>query len=239
MHANNEVGTVQPIAEIARITREAKVSFHTDAVQSVGVIPVDVGELGVDLLSISAHKLYGPKGVGALYVKRATRMSRIIHGGNQERRRRAGTENTAGIVGFAKALEIAMATRDETAARLVPLRDKLARGLEASIERLIYNGHPTERLPGNVNICMEAIEGESILLNLDFLGICASSGSACTSATLEPSHVLLAMGVPIEIAHGSVRFSLGRHTTEDEVDKVLEVMPGIVERLRAMSPLSI
>ncbi|MDP6647235.1 MAG: cysteine desulfurase NifS [Dehalococcoidales bacterium] len=237
MHANNEVGTIEPIKEIGRIAREAKVYFHTDAVQTVGHIGVDVKELGVDLLSISAHKLYGPKGVGALYIRKGTRISPLMHGGEQEKRRRAGTENVPGIVGFGVAAELALEEIDEEAGRLRQLRDRLVEGLEERIKHIYFNGHPVKRLPNNVNICVEYVEGESMVLNLDLEGICVSSGSACTSSSLEPSHVLSSMGLPPELAHGSLRFTLGKWTTNEDIDRVLEVLPRIVAKLRAMSPL--
>lgn len=237
MHANNEVGTIQPIRELAEVAKEKGVLFHTDAVQTVGNIPVNVNELNVDLLSMSAHKFYGPKGIGALYVRRGIRLVPHIHGGAQERNRRAGTENVSGVVGLAKALEIATAELDTEMPRISGLRDKLIAGIEEKIERVKLNGHRTKRLPGNVNFSFEYIEGESILLNLDLNGIAASSGSACTSGSLEPSHVLLSMGLSHEMAHGSVRFTLGHFNTEEDVDRVMEVLPGIIQRLREMSPL--
>jgi cysteine desulfurase len=237
MHANNEVGTIEPVAEISRIARERAIYFHTDAVQTVGHIPVDVNALGVDLLAMSAHKLYGPRGVGALYVRKGTRMIPFMHGGEQERKRRASTENVAGIVGFGKAAEIAQREMDEEAKRLICLRDKLIKGLMVRIERIRVNGHPTHRLPNNVNMSIEFVEGESMLLNLDLEGIAASTGSACSSASLEPSHVLLAMGLAHDLAHGSLRFTLGRETTEGEIDRVLAALPQIVAKLRSMSPL--
>ena len=237
MHANNEVGTIQPIAEIGRIAKEKEIPFHTDAVQTAGVLPIDVAELNCDLLSISAHKFYGPKGVGALYVRKGLRPISLIHGGAQERNRRAGTENLPGIVGMAAALDLVQAEREEKGARLTELRNKLIDGILAAVPHVRLNGHRTKRLPGNVNIAVEYVEGEAMLLNLDLMGIAASSGSACTSGSLEPSHVLLAMGLPHEIAHGSLRLTLGRWTTEEDVDQVLSVLPGIIEKLRAMSPL--
>jgi len=237
MQANNEVGTIEPIAEIGKITREAGIYFHTDAVQTVGHIPVDVNELGVDLLSMSAHKLYGPKGVGALYIKKGTKLIPFMHGGEQERRRRASTENVPGIVGFGKAVELAQQEMTEEAKRLSSLRDQLTKGLLERIDRTRLNGHPIKRLPNNVNISVDFVEGESMLLNLDLEGICASTGSACSSSSLEPSHVLLALGLSPEQAHGSLRFSLGKWTTEEEIGRVLEVLPKIVAKLRAMSPL--
>jgi len=237
MHANNEVGTIEPIAEIARIAREADTYFHTDAVQTVGHIPVDVNELGVNLLSMSAHKLYGPKGIGALYIRRGTRLTPFIHGGEQEKRRRASTENVPGIAGFGKAVELAQREMSEEAKRLARLRDQLINGLLECIDHTRLNGHPTTRLPNNVNISIDYVEGESMVLNLDLDGVCASTGSACSSSSLEPSHVLLAMGLPHEQAHGSLRFTLGKWTTGEEIERVLDIIPRIVARLRAMSPL--
>ncbi len=236
MMANNEVGTLQPVGEIAAVCREQGVIFHTDAVQAVGSVPVDVEDLGVDLLALSAHKIYGPKGIGALYVRRRTRINPILVGGSHERRLRAGTENVPGIVGLGAAAELAREQMPVQAEKIQRLRDRLAEGL-LKIPHSRLNGHPTRRLPGNLNISIEYIEGESILLNLDMKGIAASSGSACTSGSLEPSHVLLAMGVPHEIAHGSLRFTLGRGNNEEDVDYVAKVLPEIVERLRSMSPL--
>ena len=237
MYANNEVGTIEPIAEIGRIARERGIPFHTDAVQTVGHIPVDVNELGVDLLVMSAHKLYGPKGVGALYIRKGTKVIPFMHGGEQERRRRAGTENVPAIVGFGKAAEIAQRELDEEVKDLIPLRDKLIKGLTGRIEHIRLNGHPTRRLPNNVNVSIEFVEGESMLLNLDLEGIAASTGSACSSSSLQPSHVLLALGLSHELAHGSLRFTSGRETTEEEIDRVLEMLPEIVAKLRSMSPL--
>ncbi|RKY58005.1 MAG: cysteine desulfurase NifS [Candidatus Latescibacterota bacterium] len=237
MHANNEVGTMQPIAEISKIAHERGAYFHTDAVQTAGHIPVDVEELDADLLSMSAHKLYGPKGVGALYIRKGTRIASFVHGGEQERGRRAGTENVPGIVGFGKAAEIAKRERETEARRLSELRDRLIEGLLERIEHINLNGHPTCRLPNNVHVSVEFVEGESMLLNLDLEGIAASTGSACSSGSLEPSHVLLAMGLSHELAHGSLRFTMGRWTTEEDVDRVLEVLPEVVAKLRAMSPL--
>jgi cysteine desulfurase len=237
MHANNEIGTVQPLAELSKITREAGVYLHTDAVQSVGHIPTNVDELGVDMLSLSAHKLYGPKGVGALYVRKGTRLVSLIHGGGQERGRRSGTENVPGIVGLGKAAEIASREMDEEARRVTALRDKLISSLLQGIEHTRLNGHPQQRLPNNVNVSISFVEGESMLLNLDFEGICASTGSACSSGSLEPSHVLLSLGLSHEQAHGSLRLSLGKWTREEEIDRILEVLPRIVSKLRAMSPL--
>jgi len=237
MHANNEVGTIEPIAEVGRIAREKGIYFHTDAVQSLGHIPVDVDELQVDLLSASAHKLYGPKGIGLLYVRKGTKIEPLLHGGDQENRRRASTENIAGIVGFGKACELAGRDMEGEGRRLSFLRDKLINGILGKIQFSQLNGHPTGRLPGNVNVSVKYVEGESILLKLNAKGICASSGSACTSSILEASHVLTAMGVPPDVAHSSLRFTFGRENTEGDVDFVLEVLPDIVKGLRLMSPL--
>ncbi len=237
MAANNEIGTLEPIAECGKVCRDRGVRFHTDAVQAIGSVPVDVEAMGVDMLSLSAHKFYGPKGVGALYIRKGVRLDNLLHGGAQETRRRAGTENLAGIVGMGTAIERAEARREEYARRLTALRERLYRGITERIEHVRLNGHPTERLPGNLNCSFEFIEGESMLLLLDHAGICASSGSACTSGSLDPSHVLLAIGLAHEIAHGSLRLSLGESNTEDEIDYVLETLPPIVERLRTMSPL--
>lgn len=237
MFANNEVGTIMPIKEIGAVCREKGVFFHTDAVQAVGHVAIDVKAMNIDLLSLSAHKLHGPKGVGALYIRKGIVVPPLLHGGAQERRKRAGTENVAGIVGLGKAIEIACSDIEGTAKRMCYLRDKLINGIEASIPEVKLNGHRTERLPGNVNFSIKYIEGESILLMLDINGIAASSGSACTSGSLDPSHVLLAMGMPHETAHGSLRLTLGDDTTEDDIDYVLEVLPEIVVKLRKMSPL--
>ena len=237
MHANNEVGIIEPIAEIGKVAKEAGVYFHTDAVQTVGHIPVDVNEIKVDLLSMSAHKLYGPKGVGALYIRKGTKLISFIHGGEQESGRRASTENVSGIVGFGKAAELARQEINGEAERLTYLRDRLIKGLMERIDHTRLNGHPIMRLPNNVNVSVDYVEGESILLNLDLEGICASTGSACSSSNLEPSHVLLALGLSPEQAHGSLRLTLGKWTTEEEIDRVLDILPGIVAKLRAMSPL--
>lgn len=238
MHANNEVGAIQPIEEIGGIVREHGAVFHVDAVQTVGKIPVNVEKLGVDLLTISAHKIYGPKGVGALYIRKGTRLSPLMHGGGQEKKRRSGTENTPGIIGFGKACELAGQRMAAEAEKLKKLRDKLLKGIVEQIEHVKVNGPLGElRLPNNVNVSIMFVEGESLLLGLDMVGIAASSGSACTSGSLDPSHVLLAMGLTHEVAHGSLRFSFGRRNTEEEVAYVLEHLPKIVERLRAMSPL--
>ena len=238
MFANNEIGTIQPIKEIGALCREKKVLFHTDAVQAVGSVPVDVKEMNIDLLSLAGHKLYGPKGIGALYIRRGIRIDNLIHGGGQERGRRAGTENIPGVVGLGKAIELATENIEENRARLTVLRDKLIDGILERIPYARLNGpRGDKRLPGNSNISFEFIEGESILLSLDFEGICASSGSACTSGSLDPSHVLLAIGLPHELAHGSLRLTLGDGSTEEDVDYVLEVLPGIIQRIRNMSPL--
>lgn len=236
MAANNEIGTIEPIEEIAKIAHAHHVLFHTDAVQAIGAIPVDVRAIGCDLLSLSGHKFHAPKGVGALYIKQGTRIDNLIHGGAQERGRRASTENVAGIVGMAEAIELATANIPEKAARISALRDQLIDGLTA-LPYVRLNGHRTKRLPGNVNVSVRFIEGESLLLRLDLAGVAASSGSACTSGSLDPSHVLLAIGLPHEIAHGSLRLSLSDTTTQEEVDYVLSVLPGIIEYLRNMSPL--
>lgn len=237
MFANNEIGTIEPIKEIGQIARERGIYFHTDAVQAVGHIPVDVKEMNIDLLSLSAHKFYGPKGVGALYIRKGVKLHPFIHGGAQERNRRAGTENLPGIVGLGKAIELAVSNLEESSKRLTAMRDRLISGVLNTIENVRLNGHPTKRLPGNANFSFEFIEGESLLLSLDMKGIAASSGSACTSGSLDPSHVLLAIGLPHEIAHGSLRLTLGDDNTDEDIDYVLEVLPGIVQKLREMSPL--
>lgn len=238
MFANNEVGTIQPVAEIARVCRERGVYFHTDAVQAVGKLPIDVKQLGVDLLSLSAHKFYGPKGVGALYVRRGVKIDPLLHGGHQEWGLRAATENVAGIVGLGRALELRLTEMEAEAQRLTALRERLYQGIISQIDHAYLNGHPTRRLPGTLSISFDYIEGEGIILGLDLEGVAVSSGSACTSASLEPSHVLLAMGVHPATAQGSIRFSLGRGNTEEDVDYVLEVLPPIVRRLREMSMFS-
>lgn len=237
MHANNEIGTIEPIKEISEVVKKAGVYFHIDSVQTVGHIPIDVNDLGVDMLSMSGHKFYGPNGVGALYLKKGTNIISLIDGGSQEKNRRAGTENVAGIVGLGKAVELAekrLAKGLED--RVVKLRDKLIKGIMDKIENVRLNGHPTNRLPGNANFCFEFIEGESMLLRLDMEGVAASSGSACTSGSLKASHVLLAIGLPPEIAHGSLRLTLGKDNTEEEIDYVIDILPGIIEKLRALSP---
>ena len=237
MFANNEIGTIQPIAEIGEIAKKHGVLFHTDAVQAVGHVPIDVEKLQVDLLSMSGHKLGAPKGIGAIYIRKGTRISPLIFGGAQEKKLRAGTENIAGIVGLGKAAELAVAEMEETTKKLTALRDKLIHGILESIPDSRLNGHPTDRLPGNCNISFSYIEGESLLLLLDALGIAASSGSACTSGSLDPSHVLMAIGLPHEIAHGSLRLTIDRENTEEQVDFILEKLPGLVQRLRDMSPI--
>ena len=237
MHANNEIGTIQPIAEIGKIAKEKGVYFHTDAVQTVGHIPVNVNELNADLLSLSAHKFYGPKGVGALYIRKGTRIDRFMHGGDQEKGRRASTHNSTGIVGLGKAIELCRDKMDEESNFQIALRDRLIKEIPEKIKEVYLNGHATKRLPNNVNFSIKYIEGESILLNLDMLGLAASTGSACTSSSLEPSHVLLAIGLSHEIAHGSLRITTGRWTKKEDIDYLLEHLPKIVEKLRAMSPL--
>lgn len=236
MYANNEIGTIQPIAEIGKICREAKVLFHTDAVQAMGNVPINVVTDNIDLLSLTAHKFHGPKGCGALYVRRGVRPDILIDGGAQEKGRRAGTENVAGIVGLAEALKIAIETMDERKEKLTAMRNRLVDGL-LKIERSRLNGDRDSRLPGNMNMCFEGIEGESLLLKLDLAGISASSGSACTSGSLDPSHVLLSIGLPHEIAHGSLRISFSDNNTEEDVDYILETVPSVVEYLRSFSPL--
>ncbi|MGL5507065.1 MAG: cysteine desulfurase NifS [Paraclostridium sp.] len=237
MFANNEVGTVQPIKEIGEIAKKHKVIFHTDAVQAAGNIHIDVKELNIDLMSMSSHKIYGPKGIGALYIKTGTKLHTFVHGGAQERRRRAGTENIPGIVGYGKACELVKENMDNHIETLTTLRTKLIDGILEKIPYTKVNGSLEHRLPGNVNFSFEFIEGEGILLMLDMLGIAASSGSACTSGSLDPSHVLMAMGLPHEIAHGSLRLSIGDFTTEEDIDYIIEHLPKIIERLRSMSPL--
>lgn len=238
MTANNEIGTIQPIKEIGEICKENKIFFHTDAVQAIGHVEMDVKDMKIDALSLSGHKIYGPKGVGVLYLRKGIKIHNLVHGGAQERNRRAGTENVAGIVGLGKAVELAMENMAEEKARLTYLRDKLIKGLRGAVDYSKLNGPSGDRrLPGNVNMSFEFIEGESVLLMLDAKGICASSGSACTSGSLDPSHVLLAIGLPHEVAHGSLRLSMGANTTEEEVDYVIETVPAIIQRLRDMSPL--
>jgi len=237
MYANNEIGTIQPISEIAKIANEKKIYFHTDAVQAIGSVRINVKEQNIDMLSMAGHKFYGPKGVGALYVRKGVKLISIIHGGSQERKRRAGTENVPGIIGIGKAIELAYQKFDEHNSRITMLRDKLVNGIMEKVPYTRLNGHPENRLPNNTSFCFEYIEGESLLLNLDIKGIAGSSGSACSSGSLEPSHVLLAIGLPHEIAHGSLRLSLGEINTEEDIEYVLQVLPEIVDRLRQMSPL--
>ena len=233
MYANNEVGTIEPVAEIGRICRARKVPFHIDAVQAGGALPLDVTALNADLLSLSAHKFYGPKGVGILYVRQGMRLLPQLQGGSQERGRRAGTENVAGIAGAAAALLLAYEEWPQVMPRIIALRDRLIEGL-LTIPGSHLTGHPSARLPNNASFCFEGVEGESILLNLDLLGITASTGSACTSGSVDPSHVLLAMGLPVELAHGSLRLTLGKGNTGADVDTVLSALPGIIEKLRAL-----
>ncbi|WP_432665312.1 cysteine desulfurase NifS [Wukongibacter baidiensis] len=237
MFVNNEIGTIQPVKEIAKIAKERGVYFHTDAVQALGNLPIDVKDLGADLMNFSAHKIYGPKGVGAIYIRKGVKLHPLIHGGGQERKKRAGTENVPGIVGFGKAAELAVENLEKHVAHTKNLRDRLIKGIEENIKYVRLNGHPTERHPGNVNFCFEFIEGESLLLSLDMVGIAGSSGSACTSGSLDPSHVLMAIGLTHEIAHGSLRLTIGDFTVEEDIEYVIENLKVIVERLRQMSPL--
>lgn len=236
MYANNEIGSVMPIAEIGAVCKEKGVLFHTDAVQAAGHIKINVKEQNIDMLSLSAHKFHGPKGVGVLYARRGILLTNIIEGGAQERGKRAGTENIPAIMGMAAAFDEACANIDKNAAKLTKMRDRLIEGL-LQIPHSILNGDKVSRLPGNVHVCFEAIEGEALLLLLDMMGVCASSGSACTSGSLDPSHVLLAIGRPHDIAHGSLRLSLSHENTEEEIDHILDVVPKVVERLRNMSPV--
>ena len=238
MAANNEIGTIEPIREIGKVAHEAGVLFHTDAVQAVGAVPIDVNDWNVDMLSLSGHKFHAPKGIGALYIRKGVKISNLIFGGAQERGLRAGTENLPGIVGLGAAIELAVAELPEYTRRLTALRDRLIDGILKNIPDVRLNGHRTQRLPGNVNVSVRYVEGEALLMRLDLAGVEASSGSACTSGSLDPSHVLLAIGLPHEIAHGSLRLSLGNDTTEADVDYVIEKLPGIVRDLREMSALS-
>ncbi|MEG0492535.1 MAG: cysteine desulfurase NifS [Clostridia bacterium] len=238
MAANNEIGTLQPIAEIGKIAKAAGILFHTDAVQAVGAVPIDVNALQVDMLSLSGHKFHAPKGVGALYIRKGVKINNLIYGGAQERGLRAGTENVPGIVGLGKAIELAVSELPEYTQKMTHLRDRLIDGILAEIPNVRLNGHRTLRLPANVNVSVRYVEGEALLMRLDLAGIEGSSGSACTSGSLDPSHVLLAIGLPHEIAHGSLRLSLGTENTDEDVDKVLVELPKIVENLRAMSPLN-
>jgi cysteine desulfurase len=237
MFINNEIGTIEPIFEIGKITKEKGVLFHTDAVQAVGNVHIDVKKLNIDMLSMSSHKIYGPKGVGALYIRKGLVLSPFVHGGAQEKKRRAGTENVPAIMGFGKAAELAYENLDEHIEKVTYLREKLKNGILNNISHVVYNGHPLQRHPGNVNLCFEFVEGEAMLLSLDIIGIAASSGSACTSGSLDPSHVLMAIGLSHEYTNGSLRLTIGDMTTEEDVDYVLEKMPAIIDRLRQMSPL--
>ena len=237
MYANNEIGTIEPIAELCKIAKAHGALFHTDAVQAVGHVPIDVKALDVDMLSLSGHKLHAPKGVGALYIRKGVHIQRFMEGGAQERNQRAGTENVASIVAMGAAIELAVKHLDENVEKIAAMRDRLTKRILTEIPYTRLNGHPEQRLPGNVNVCFRFIEGEALLLSLDLMGIAGSSGSACTSGSLDPSHVLLAIGLPHEIAHGSLRLSLSEENTMEEVDCVVEALKKIVERLRAMSPL--
>jgi cysteine desulfurase len=239
MHANNEVGTIEPIEEVGKLAKERGVYFHVDAVQTAGHVVIDVGDLNVNLMSLAAHKMGGPKGVGALYVRKGTRFTPLLHGGHQEKRRRASTENVPGIVGFGWVAERAKGETEKEARRLVGLRRRLEEGIKAEIPDIKFNGHPDRRLPGLVNFSVSFVEGESIVLALDGVGVACSTGSACTAADLKASHVLLAMGLSHELAHGSLRMSMGRETRAEDIDYVLGVLPGIVEKLRLMSPLKV
>ncbi len=237
MHANNEIGTIEPIAEIGQITRDMGIYLHTDAVQTVGHLPIDVQKMSVDLLSSSAHKLSGPKGIGFLYIRKGTKIAQFMHGGGQEKNRRASTQNVPGIVGFGKAAEIARKDMDAEIERLTELRDRFIREVLARVPHVRLNGHPQKRLPNNINLSAAYVEGEALVLNLDMEGVAASTGSACTSTSFEPSHVLKAIGLPMEMAQGSIRFTLGRITKSEEVDYVIGLFPGIIEKLRALSPV--
>lgn len=237
MHANNEVGTIQPMKEIGMIAKEKGIILHTDAVQTTGKVPINVNELGIDLVSMSAHKIYGPKGVGALYMRKGTKVEPLIRGGHHERNRRGGTENVPGVVGFGKAIEIASADMEAESKRLWNLTEKMKNGLFEKLDYVYTNSHPKNRLPNTMNISFDYVEGEAILLNLDMKGIAASTGSACSSGSLEPSHVLLALGICAATAQGTIRFSLGRANNEEDVDYLVEELPSIITRLRAMSPL--
>ncbi len=239
MYANNEIGTIQPIAEIGEIARKHRVYFHVDACQAAGALDLDVKKLNVDLMAVNGAKIYGPKGVGCLFVRQGVQIQPIIFGGGQENKLRSGTENVPGIAGFAKALELAQAEKDIENKRLINLRDKLINGVLANVPKTLLNGHPAKRLPNNANITFLDVEGEAVLLYMNEFGICASSGSACTSKTLDPSHVIMATGVPYEVAHGSIRFTLGRRTTEEDIDHVLGVLPKVIEILRKISPVNL
>ena len=237
MHANSEVGTIQPVGAIGRLTREREIPFHVDAVQTFGKLPLDIDALGIDLLSFSSHKIYGPKGIAGLYIRKGTRMVSVQHGGEHERRRRAGTENVPGIVGLGRAVEVRARDMAAEETRVRELRDRLWAGLERRVPEIRLNGHPTERLPGTCNVCFRHIESESIVLGLDLKGVAVSAGSACTSGSIEPSHVLVAMGMPLDWAMGAVRCSLGRTTTAEDVDYVLDCVEPLAGKLRSLSPL--
>ncbi len=239
MHANSEVGTIQPVAEIGRIARERGIPFHVDAIQTLGKVPIDLDAFGINLLSFSGHKIYGPKGVAGLYIRKKTKMVAVQHGGDHERRRRAGTENVPGIVGFGKAVEIRAREMEAEGARLMAQRDRLWAGISAQVPEVRLNGHPTRRLPGTLNVSFRHVESESIVLGLDLKGVAVSAGSACTSGNVEPSHVLVAMGVPLDWAVGAVRASLGRENSPEDIDYVLQVLPPLVERLRRLSPAAV
>ena len=234
MHVNNENGTIQPLDEISQIAQEHDIPFHTDAVQSIGKLAMDVQELGVNLLSLSGHKIYAPKGIGVLYIRRGTRLANLVHGGAHERNRRAGSENVPAIVGLGVAAELAKQEQDAYAEHLNALTCRLREGLDTHIDRLHYNGHPDHCAPGTLNVSFEDVEGESLILRLDMEGICVSTGSACTSGSMEPSHVLAALGLPPRLAQGTVRFSLGRHTTEAEIDAVITKLPKVIQQMRTL-----
>ena len=234
MHVNNENGTIQPLEEICEIAQEQEIPVHTDAIQSVGKLDVNAQELGVNLLSLSGHKIYAPKGIGVLYVRRGSRLANLVHGGSHERNRRAGSENVPAIVGLGVAAELAKQDRETYSQHLTKLTNRLRDGLNANIERLHYNGHPEDCAPGTLNVSFESVEGESLILRLDMEGICVSTGSACTSGSMEPSHVLAALGLPPRLAQGTVRFSLGRNTTETEIDTVIEKLPKVIKQMRAL-----
>ena len=237
MFANNEIGTIEPIKEVGEIAKEKGIYFHTDAVQAFGNVKIDVNDMNIDLMSVSGHKIYGPKGIGGMYIRKGVKLINFVDGGAQERKKRAGTENLPAIVGFAKAAEIAHDTLEKHVKRLSDLRDKLAKGILETIPECKYNGHPVKRLPGNVNVAFKYIEGESLLLSLDMVGIAGSSGSACTSGSLDPSHVLMSIGLTHEIAHGSLRLTVGDFTEEEDIEYTIKNLKTIVDRLRQMSPL--
>jgi cysteine desulfurase len=239
MHANSEVGTIQPVDAIGAIARERGIPFHVDGVQTFGKVPIDLDGFGIDLLSFSSHKIYGPKGVAGLYVRKGTKMVSVQHGGEHERRRRAGTENVPGIVGFGEAVELRAREMEAEAVRLAALRNRFWQGVSARVPDVRLNGHPTRRLPGTLNLCFRHVESESIVLGLDLKGVAVSAGSACTSGNVEPSYVLVAMGVPLDWAMGSVRATLGRLNTDADIDYVLEVLPPLVERIRSLSPAAV